>query len=102
VQNGGFSGLERQPAAPDTARARAQPRPEGGAAWRRVLGYHATSRMPRDARACRSHTDSAQRATRFQWMLCLNEGLLAGSWHRIPAWGNYNLGPSAKLTGSQG
>ncbi|KAK9836947.1 hypothetical protein WJX81_001853 [Elliptochloris bilobata] len=29
-----------------------QPRSEGGAAWRRILGYHATSRMPRDASAC--------------------------------------------------
>ena len=29
-----------------------QPRLEGGTAWRRILGYHATSRMPRDASAC--------------------------------------------------
>ncbi len=28
------------------------PRPEGGAAWRKILAYHATSHVPRDAQAC--------------------------------------------------
>lgn len=28
------------------------PRPEGGSAWRRILAYHATSHVPRDAQAC--------------------------------------------------